>query len=568
MERDQDEVHHRHHPADASASRAAADRGEPGGSRRAGRARTTSAITAYDVQVSVDGGALDGLADRDDAPRPAVYPASTVTAMPSGSAPATRRATGARGTSPRPCAGRPRRSPSAASATVRPTASPYVPRPAPRRPSSAPSRHRPSSRSSAGRARAGGSTWYQVVGPLTEWTAVRSALPRLGRRPDRQPTLVARHGPRTRSRVAAAIGGVGLGTAPARRASASARRPSPARRSRRTATARRTRSASTGRTRSAGPARPAGLPGERDARRRRTGQPARGRPADDDLERDRRRPPAADGRYLVSLVGRPGAATLLQPGRSASGGERPLGYGVTIDTVAPIVRSATVSGSLLSPNGDGSRDSVRVSIAAAGATGWAFGVAPVRGLGGRRAGPDPVRIRRRRERHLGRPDERGALVADGTYRLQIVAFDAAGNRVEPVVDRPRRPVAGPPSRRSRRRDLLAERRRRRRHRPASPGRPPSRSPARSASSAAPRSSARGRSRSRRVRCGDVARDDAAGQRVAGRRRYTVRVSGRDAAGNATTRAVTIRVDRTLAPLRWSPARSSPRTAMRSPPPAG
>ncbi len=88
--------------------------------------------------------------------------------------------------------------------------------------------------------------------------------------------------------------------------------------------------------------------------------------------------------------------------------------------------------------------------------------------------------------------------------------------------------------------------------PAWPGRPPRRSPARSASSTDPPS----------IRSWSIAKASsgavtwtgttASGKRVADGA-YTIRISGRDAAGNAATRSVAIRVDRTIAIVHWAPA---------------
>ncbi len=115
-----------------------------------------------------------------------------------------------------------------------------------------------------------------------------------------------------------------------------------------------------------------------------------------------------------------------------------------------------MSGALISPNGDGIVDSVKVSLAATGATSWAFGVAPINGS---RVGP-PILIRfgaggTARLTWTGRTSA-GTIAPDGTYQLQLLVADAAGNRASRILDR------SPRSDRARdlrhgARDLLAER---------------------------------------------------------------------------------------------------------------
>ena len=67
-----------------------------------------------------------------------------------------------------------------------------------------------------------------------------------------------------------------------------------------------------------------------------------------------------NGRYLVTLVGRAGGATLYNPAFGFQAASLAL-HGVTVDTDAPTVRSASITSGLLSPNGDGTRESVKVS---------------------------------------------------------------------------------------------------------------------------------------------------------------------------------------------------------------
>jgi spore germination protein YaaH/flagellar hook assembly protein FlgD len=156
-----------------------------------------------------------------------------------------------------------------------------------------------------------------------------------------------------------------------------------------------------------------------------------------------------DGRYVVSLVGKTGAATWFNP----IVGWRPAAlavYGVTVDTVAPKVTSSSISGGLLSPNGDGRLDTVRATIVGTGAARWSFAVVPLTGpnagktIVSRSGGGGSVGLT------WGGVAADGRVVADGVYRLQLALFDVAGNHVLRTwaarVDRtgPGLTVGGPP----------------------------------------------------------------------------------------------------------------------------
>jgi flagellar hook assembly protein FlgD len=257
-----------------------------------------------------------------------------------------------------------------------------------------------------------------------------------------------------------------------------------------------------------------------------------------------------NGRYLVTLVGRIGRTTLYNPSAAFQAASLAL-HGVTVDTVAPTVRSASITSGLLSPNGDGIRESVIVSLVTTGATAWAFGVAPVVGSG---VGA-PVLIRSggggtANVTWTGRTSS-GVVVPDGMYRLQAVAADPAGNRVSRTwtvrVDRT------PPA--------------------IVPAAPPAFSPngdgvadtARLTwTSAEPvTGTAAVYHGSKLIRSWKIATaavsgavtwpgTDAAGRRVADGT-YSFRVSGRDLAGNAAARATPVRVDRTLGSVGWASA---------------
>jgi flagellar hook assembly protein FlgD len=255
-----------------------------------------------------------------------------------------------------------------------------------------------------------------------------------------------------------------------------------------------------------------------------------------------------NGRYLLSLIGVAGGTTFYDPSPMFLGAAL-ASYGVTIDTVAPVVTSASSSSSLISPNGDGIRDSVTLKLAATGAASWTFSAAPLSGstVGAAvatRSGPG----RSVTFTWTGRNDA-GGRVADGLYRLTLAAVDTAGNRAARawtvrVDDTPAIvPTSATPT-------------------TFSPNGDGSSDTSRLAWSASEpiTGTARVMHGSTVIRTWTISAasagsitwrgTDAAGRAVADGR-YTFRVSGRDAAGNLTVNAVPLTVDRTLSTVRWS-----------------
>ena len=137
----------------------------------------------------------------------------------------------------------------------------------------------------------------------------------------------------------------------------------------------------------------------------------------------------ADGAYLLALSGTVGAATYSAPwSPPATPAQVPL-LAATVDIVAPAMTGSSASGTAFSPNGDGSIDTLRVTLSAAGLAGWGFEAAP---LVGSTAGA-PIRIASGTGSAAGyawdgRTDG-GAVAPDGRYRLSLWGADAAGNRV-------------------------------------------------------------------------------------------------------------------------------------------
>ncbi|MBP1705207.1 MAG: hypothetical protein H6Q36_946, partial [Chloroflexi bacterium] len=137
-----------------------------------------------------------------------------------------------------------------------------------------------------------------------------------------------------------------------------------------------------------------------------------------------------DGSYLLQLVASDGTTTYNWPSAKPATAAQLAAVGVVVDTVAPTLQSATISGSRISPDGDGRLDTLTVSGSATGGVmRWELVAAPL--VGG--AAGDPVRRiagsgARASATWDGR-DEGGRPVADGSWRLTLRFFDAAGNSV-------------------------------------------------------------------------------------------------------------------------------------------
>ncbi len=138
--------------------------------------------------------------------------------------------------------------------------------------------------------------------------------------------------------------------------------------------------------------------------------------------------PIPDGTYMVQLVGRANGRTYAAPSIRPTTPTQLALYAVTLDRVAPHVLSATATAGLISPNGDRRSDGVTVTETSTGSTRWTFTVAR---LNGSKIGPVVRTIAgsgtRAVVRWNGRNDA-GQVVPDGAYRLAITAWDPAGNR--------------------------------------------------------------------------------------------------------------------------------------------
>jgi spore germination protein YaaH/flagellar hook assembly protein FlgD len=132
-----------------------------------------------------------------------------------------------------------------------------------------------------------------------------------------------------------------------------------------------------------------------------------------------------DGRYQIQLVGTAGGTTYTAPSVRPVTPAQLVRFAVTVDTVPPRLSSAAVGGSLISPNGDGRLDSVRLALAATGgAARWTITIAGESGSAVRSyAGPGSSAAVT-----WDGTDAAGGGVPDGRYTATLAAYDAAGNR--------------------------------------------------------------------------------------------------------------------------------------------
>ena len=149
-----------------------------------------------------------------------------------------------------------------------------------------------------------------------------------------------------------------------------------------------------------------------------------------------------NGRYMLQLVGTAASGTYRAPSARPVTTAQVAAYGVLVDTVAPVISSASVSAPVISPNGDGLKDTVRLALAASGATGWTVQISSpptgivrtVRGAGASVAFT------------WNGSGDAGLRVPDGAYRVDLYARDDAGNSARRaftvIVDTTRAAVSG------------------------------------------------------------------------------------------------------------------------------
>jgi spore germination protein YaaH/flagellar hook assembly protein FlgD len=258
--------------------------------------------------------------------------------------------------------------------------------------------------------------------------------------------------------------------------------------------------------------------------------------------------PLADGPYVLQLVGTDGASSYTWPADAPTATGLAALVGVTLDSVPPVLETATASGARLSPNGDGRYDSMKIGgTGSADVVRWDVVVAPVvAGVVG-----DPIRRiagtgRSAATSWNGMADD-GTRVPDGAYQVTLRLFDDAGNSATrswpAVVD------ATPPA-------LIAT------ARPAaiSPDADGTADAARLAWTSSESATGtlrilRGTKLIRSWTIGGTAGAVSWNGRDAGGRtvtdgRYTVAVTGADALANRGTTTIPLVVDRTVGRLRW------------------
>jgi spore germination protein YaaH/flagellar hook assembly protein FlgD len=136
----------------------------------------------------------------------------------------------------------------------------------------------------------------------------------------------------------------------------------------------------------------------------------------------------ADGSYVLQLVGTRAGTRYHWPAEAPEQNGIPPRVAVRIDRVPPTLLSATASGTRLSPNADGkyesmaisgkgSADTIRWDVVMAPRVGSTYG-SPVRRIAGTGRSATAT--------WKGTADG-GARVPDGTYRVTLRFFDAAGN---------------------------------------------------------------------------------------------------------------------------------------------
>ena len=252
-----------------------------------------------------------------------------------------------------------------------------------------------------------------------------------------------------------------------------------------------------------------------------------------------------DGPYVLQLVGTAAGRTYRAPSARPATPIQGAIYGITVDTLDPVITSATASSPVISPNGDGTLDSVTFALAATGATRWAVRVTDAAGAVVRSVTGTGARAR---FTWAGTRDA-GPRVPDGSYTVTLAAEDDAGNTAtrafRVVVDTLAPSVA----------------------QSASPGAfSPNRDGAADATVLGWTASEKATGTARLYRGTKLIRSwtvtartswsatwdgrTAAGAAVADGR-YTFRVDVKDAAGNRTVVNRTVTVDRTAGFLRWS-----------------
>ena len=130
-----------------------------------------------------------------------------------------------------------------------------------------------------------------------------------------------------------------------------------------------------------------------------------------------------DGSYVLQLAGTASGTTYRAPSTLPATAAQVAAYGITVDTTDPVFTSATASTTLISPNGDGTRDSAAFAFAATGATQWAVRVTDAAGAVVRLASGAGGRT----TFTWAGTNDAGARIPDGQYTVTVIVSDDAGN---------------------------------------------------------------------------------------------------------------------------------------------
>jgi flagellar hook assembly protein FlgD len=126
---------------------------------------------------------------------------------------------------------------------------------------------------------------------------------------------------------------------------------------------------------------------------------------------------------VLQLSGTADGRTYRAPSARPATAAQAAAFGVLVDTVPPSLTATSASRSLISPNGDGVKDAVKLALSARGATHWTIeiaraGAAAVRTVSG--TGPSGSYT-------WNGTTDAGAKVADGAWQATLTALDNAGN---------------------------------------------------------------------------------------------------------------------------------------------
>ena len=126
---------------------------------------------------------------------------------------------------------------------------------------------------------------------------------------------------------------------------------------------------------------------------------------------------------MLQLAGTASGTTYRAPSALPATAAQVAVFGITVDTTDPVLTSATASTNLISPNGDGKRDSVAFAFAATGATQWAVRVADAAGAVVRSVSGTGDRA----TFTWNGTNDAGSPVPDGRFTAALIASDPAGN---------------------------------------------------------------------------------------------------------------------------------------------